>query len=57
MASFCLFSDRFLILILLIKLALAQFSVEITVISNAEIGALLGAKAALVLEWDKNAST
>jgi hypothetical protein len=47
---FIFFLVGFLILITLIKLALAQFSVEITVLSNAIIGALLAAKAALVLD-------
>ena len=40
----------FVFLITLVKLALAQFSVETMVLSNALIGALLGAKAALVLD-------
>jgi hypothetical protein len=40
----------FLFLISLIKLTLAQFSVETAVFSNAVIGALVGAKAALVLD-------
>jgi len=35
---------------LLIKLSLEQFSIEIRVVSNAIIGALLAAKAALVLD-------
>ncbi len=47
---FLFFLVGFLLLITLIKLALAQFSVEITVLSNAVIGALLAAKAALVLD-------
>jgi hypothetical protein len=47
---FLFFLVGFLLLILLIKLALAQFSVEITVFSKAVIGALLAAKAALVLD-------
>jgi hypothetical protein len=47
---FLFFLVGFLLLISLIKLALAQFSVEITVLSNALIGALLAAKAALVLD-------
>jgi hypothetical protein len=47
---FLFFLVGFLLLISLIKLALAQFSVEITVLSNAVIGALLAAKAALVLD-------
>src|ERR1700740_2511189 len=40
----------FLFLISLIKLTLAQFSVETAVFFNAVIGALVGAKAALVLD-------
>src|SRR5271156_303760 len=47
---FLFFLVGFLLLISLIKLALAQFSVEITVLSNAVVGALLAAKAALVLD-------
>jgi hypothetical protein len=47
---FLFFLVGFLLLISLIKLALAQFSVEITVLSNAVIGALLAAKAALILD-------
>jgi hypothetical protein len=47
---FLFFLVGFLLLITLIKLALAQFSVEITVLSNAVVGALLAAKAALVLD-------
>ena len=47
---FVFFLIGFLLLILLIKLALEQFSIEITVLSNAVIGALLAAKAALVLD-------
>jgi hypothetical protein len=47
---FLFFLVGFLLLITLIKLALAQFSVEITVLSNAVIGALLAAKAALILD-------
>ncbi len=50
MPVFLFFLVGFLLLITLIKLALAQFSVEITVLSNAVIGALLAAKAALVLD-------
>jgi hypothetical protein len=34
----------------LIKLALAQFSIEVTALSNALVGALIAAKAALVLD-------
>ena len=40
----------FLFLISLIKLTLAQFSVQTAMFSNAVIGALVGAKAALVLD-------
>jgi hypothetical protein len=47
---FVFFLVGFLLLITLIKLALAQFSVEMTVVSRAVIGALLAAKAALVLD-------
>ena len=47
---FLFFLVGFLLLISLIKLALAQFSVEITVLSNAVVGALLAAKAVLVLD-------
>ena len=47
---FLFFLTGFLILITLIKLALAQFSIEMTVLSNAVVGALLAAKAALVLD-------
>jgi hypothetical protein len=47
---FLFFLVGFLLLILLIKLALEQFSIEVTVLSNAVIGALLAAKAALVID-------
>ena len=47
---FVFFLVGFLLLILLLKAALAQFSIEVTVLSNAVIGALLAAKAALVLD-------
>jgi|SRR5271166_3163142 len=47
---FLFFLVGFLILITLIKLALAQFSVEITAFSKAVVGALFAAKAALVLD-------
>jgi hypothetical protein len=47
---FLFFLVGFLLLISLIKLALAQFSIEVTVLSNAVIGALVAAKAALVLD-------
>jgi hypothetical protein len=47
---FLFFLVGFLLLISLLKLALTQFSIEITVFSNAVIGALLAAKAALLLD-------
>lgn len=47
---FIFFLVGFLLLILLIKLALEQYSVQITVLSKAVIGALLAAKAALILD-------
>jgi hypothetical protein len=47
---FLFFLIGFLLLISLIKLALANFSVEITAFSNALLGALIAAKAALVLD-------
>ena len=50
MPVFLFFLVGFLLLISLIKLALAQFSAEITVLSKAVLGALLAAKAALVLD-------
>jgi hypothetical protein len=46
---FLFFLVSFLILILLFKIALGEFSIKVTVLSNA-IGALLAAKAALVLD-------
>jgi hypothetical protein len=47
---FLFFLIGFLLLILLIKVALAEFSIEVAVLSNAVIGALLAAKAALILD-------
>lgn len=47
---FLFFLAGFLLLAFLIKLALAQFSVEITVLSKAVIGALFAAKATLVMD-------
>src|SRR5215469_4689080 len=47
---FLFFLVGFLLLILLLKAALAQFSIEVRVLSNAVIGAFLAAKAALVLD-------
>jgi hypothetical protein len=38
------------LLLLLVKLALAQYSIEITALSRAFVGALIAAKAALVLD-------
>jgi len=46
---FLFFLVGFLLLILLIKVAIAQFSIEIMVLSRSVIGALLAAKAALFL--------
>jgi len=47
---FLFFLAGFLILISLIRLTLAQFSIEITALSNAVVGALFAAKATLVLD-------
>jgi hypothetical protein len=47
---FLFFLLGFLLLISLVKMALAQFSLEIPVLSNAVIGALFAAKAALILD-------
>jgi len=47
---FVFFLVGFLLLILLLKAALAEFSIEVRVLSNAVVGALLAAKAALVLD-------
>ncbi len=47
---FLFFLSEFLLLILLIKLVLAQFSIEVTALSNAIVGALIAAKAAIVLD-------
>jgi hypothetical protein len=47
---FLFFLTGFLLLTLLIKLALAQISIEITVVSNDVVGALIAAKAALILD-------
>jgi len=46
---FLFFLMGFLLLLLLVKLALVEFSVEVTALSTAFVGALLAAKAALVL--------
>lgn len=47
---FLFFLVGFLLLISLIKLSLMQFSIQITVLSNAIVGALLAAKAALLID-------
>jgi TM2 domain-containing membrane protein YozV len=47
---FLFFLTGFLLLISLVKLVLADFSIEITAISNAVVGALFAAKTALVLD-------
>jgi hypothetical protein len=47
---FLFFLVGFLLLLLLIKLALADFSVEMTALPKAVVGALLAAKAALILD-------
>jgi uncharacterized protein YacL len=47
---FLFFLTGFLLLLLLVKLALAQFSIEVRALSNAFVGALIAAKAALVLD-------
>ncbi|MBV8136791.1 MAG: hypothetical protein JO121_14340 [Deltaproteobacteria bacterium] len=47
---FVFFLTGFLLLLVLVKLALAQFSIEVKALSNALVGALIAAKAALVLD-------
>lgn len=47
---FLFFAVGFLLLLLIIKLALANFSIEITAFSKAIVGALVAAKAALILD-------
>lgn len=47
---FLFFLVGFFLLLSLIKLALAEFSIETTALPNAVVGALLAAKAALVLD-------
>jgi hypothetical protein len=47
---FLFFMIGFLVLLLLIKLALANFSVEMSALSKAVVGALFAAKAALILD-------
>lgn len=48
--AFLFFLAGFLILLLIIKLALASFSIELTALSKAVVGALTAAKAVLVLD-------
>ena len=48
--AFLFFMVGFLLLLLIIKLALATFSIEITALSKAVVGALLAAKAVLILD-------
>jgi len=47
---FLFFLAGFLLLMVLVKLALAQFSIEVLAVSNAVVGALIAAKAALILD-------
>ena len=47
---FLFFVDGFLLLLLIIKLALANFSIEMTALSKAAVGALVAAKAVLILD-------
>lgn len=47
---FLFFLTGFLLLLLLVKLALAQFSIEVTALSRAFVAALIAAKAALILD-------
>ena len=46
----CLFLIAFLLQLLIIKLAVAQFFIPVTVLSKAVVGALLAAKAVLILD-------
>jgi hypothetical protein len=48
--AFLFFLFGFLILLLIIKLALASFSIEMKALSNAVVGALIAAKAVLILD-------
>ena len=50
MAGVSLLLVGFLILLAIIKLALANFSIEVTALSKAVVGALLAAKASLILD-------
>jgi hypothetical protein len=47
---FLFFLTGFLLLLLLVKLVLANLSIEMTALSKAVVGALLAAKAALILD-------
>lgn len=47
---FLFFLVGFLLLLLLVKLVLADFSIQMTAISKAVVGALLAAKAVLILD-------
>ena len=47
---FLFFLTGFLLLLLLVKLVLAEFTIEVRALSNAVVGALIAAKAALVLD-------
>jgi hypothetical protein len=47
---FLFFLVGFILLLLLIKLALAEFSIEMTAYSKALVGALVAAKSALILD-------
>ena len=51
---FLFFLIGFLLVLAIIKLALATFSIEMTALSKAVVGALLAAKASLIL--DENVS-
>lgn len=48
--AFLFFLVGFLILLLIIKLALATFSIEMTALSKAVVGAAIAAKAVLILD-------
>ena len=47
---FLFFFVAFLLQLLIIKLAVAQFSIPVTALSKAQVGALLAAKAVLILD-------
>ena len=47
---FLYFLAGFLLLLMLVKLVLAEFSIEITALSKAVVGALLAAKTVLILD-------